>query len=617
MRKALCGILLLTGTLTGSAQTVCLSTDFNRGIPSDYTLVCQDQLGVNTQDFTHTFPLSEWFSGEANKATGKVALSTSHRAYDLPTDNWMITPRLKVTAGDMWLTWNARSLHYDLRDGYKVMVSVTDTDPSSFEEIFSVEEEAYSWAHHLVSLDAYEGKEVYIAFVHNSQSKFLLAVDDIFVGQLAAPAMEARLTSKYFCGNVGEAPVTGTVRNIGCNTELQGFVLSTRTGETFQDLTSAGEFPTGTEAEFGFKIPVKPGEATAYELTALTAKGERISLLKDSIICSHYPRTLLLEKCTGTWCTSCPTVNPFIYELKERYKDELVCVEAHNGSYNLEWDDYFRNFGTANLPTIVYNRNLNEKQYSAMDVQYFENALKAVTVAEIKEASASYNDDGKIDLHVAAEIGSTLDNATGKYRIGYILVEKRVSGEATGRQKNGMATQVRYEQYYHLSTSIAPDLMFYHNVGRGSGMSFRGCEGSLPAQIEAGGTYDFDTTVEVPANVVDPTNLAVVVYVINSFGNTVLNSGITDVQGVPSAVEQVVADDNISITQNKVGGWNVKFPRNDRYTLSIYNTDGRLVKRLASSGNACALPRGIVASGCYLLKAQQGGLTVTKKIVGL
>lgn len=87
-------ILLLSSlpVLSAQAQNVCLDEGFEKGI-SKFTLVNEDDMPVQAGDYKKITPQKTWFVGDGvNGNYSQVALSSSHRNYDYPTDNWMITP---------------------------------------------------------------------------------------------------------------------------------------------------------------------------------------------------------------------------------------------------------------------------------------------------------------------------------------------------------------------------------------------------------------------------------------------------------------------------------------------------------------------------------------------
>lgn len=147
--------------------------------------------------------------------------------------NWLITSPVEIPDSTYWLCW--RSLSYygpGYLDGYHVLVSTTSNDPAEnpFQDtLFAAAEmvedsnptgslnlddyvfsDGYIHANgytdssyffvdysegppfyhgklepHAVSLAAYSGKKIYIAFLHDSQNDFFLQVDDIIVSRVS------------------------------------------------------------------------------------------------------------------------------------------------------------------------------------------------------------------------------------------------------------------------------------------------------------------------------------------------------------------------------------------------------------------------------------------------
>lgn len=619
MRKILLGYLLSLAILPdkAKAQEVCLQTNFNNGIPENFTLICYDQMPVKTQDFKNTVPQKTWFTGQAYGADGNVAMSTSHRYYDMPTDNWMITPKISISSEKIWLAWDARAIHYDFRDGYKIMISTTDTQAESFEELLNVEEETYIWNHHLISLQAYEGKDVYIAFVHNSQNKFLLAIDNLYIGEYGAVGLEAHNDTKHFCGNVGTEPVNGRIRNIGKDVRLQKITCTVNNKEMPFTGIPEGVFSTGEEINFSFEVPVTSGKNSVYKIEAATKDGEEFLLLEDSIICSYYPRTLLVEKLTGAWCTSCPTMIPYINELRERYKDELVCIEAHYNDPGLTYLPYIEGLQTYNFPTAYYNRATSYPQYAPNEKPPLLRALGTPTIALVSDLTASFNEEGRIDVSAKMAFAEDTDNTSGKYRIGFTIMEKTVQSTDSTLQRNGVATLLSFQEYYHLSTRVAKDLMVYHNVARGTSSTFIGIKGSLPEQIESGREYLYEGTLDIPETVFDKENIAVVAFVMNSFANDVLNSAETKVAGTSTNIGKANSIPALQATVNLLPGGNcrVTFPQDRPFQIQLYTPDGKSVGTIQGTGTSVTLQTGQMGKGCYILRLQQENTTSTKKII--
>lgn len=148
----------------------------------------------------------------------------------VPNNNWLITPPVSITDSSYRLSWRSMSFQGPQHlDGYKVLVSesLNLPDTTYFRDtlfkaaemlgnkaIYTLNLEDYQFSPgyihadsyqdlnyffidpnlggvnglfhgklepHTVSLSAYSGKTIYIAFVHDSENDFILQIDDIVV----------------------------------------------------------------------------------------------------------------------------------------------------------------------------------------------------------------------------------------------------------------------------------------------------------------------------------------------------------------------------------------------------------------------------------------------------
>ncbi len=596
-------------------QEVCLEVDFYDGIPENFELICYDENPVKSQDFKKINTSKEWNVALVNSEDGAAAVSTSHRTYDFPTDNWMITPRLTLPAENVGLKWTARAIHYHLRDGYKVMISTTGKEYYDFEEIFSVENEEYLWTRHYVSLDKYAGKKVYIAFVHDCQDKFLLAIDDIFVGQSSKEDFIVEDQTSRFVGNVGTASVTGSVVNSGLKLENTPLTCLVNDTLTLTHSASVDVWNPGEEQIFSFDVPVQVGKATHYKLMA----GKNI-IVEDSIICSYFPRTLLLEKATGTWCVNCPEVISFIQELEERYNSQIVCVEAHwgppeYGKDPFHYSPYTTGMKVNSYPTVRLNRDSSNPITGGSPAQGFAKIKKLLskpTIAKV-DMELSYVDEDSVLTSSKVVFANDLDNSTGKYRVGYVLIEKEIQSDEVG-QINGVNNYSQGE-YYYMKSPVPTDLMWYTNVVRNDHNAFLGIKNSLPSVIEAGVEYTVDAKMGIPSSVYDKNNLAIIAVVMNYYTDEVLNVVEVKIPENPYNINHTTKENTDVRMSFKNGNLQVQCPLQDAFVLEVISVDGRQVALLTGEGQGQFDLSQVIQHGLYLLRIRQEGHVWVEKMM--
>lgn len=212
--------------------------------------------------------------------TNWVATASSWFTPFAQANNWLILEPLEICDAEVSLAWQSKPFEGPgFMDGYKVLVSTTDSLITSFTDtIFVVAEDVgggmgipgpgnvhpnFEGSNGLlsdwrVSLEAYEGQRIFIAFVHDSDDDNLIQLDNIFVGLPSAFDIALRDPSK------GQSPYTVTplrqvqplefsavVSNQGSATlndvELRVDVQSETMTSVFQDTARLDSLVSGAE----------------------------------------------------------------------------------------------------------------------------------------------------------------------------------------------------------------------------------------------------------------------------------------------------------------------------------------------------------------------------------
>lgn len=595
---------------------VCLQTDFSKGIPSDFTLICNDQIPIQMSGFNSKYvvPTMTWFSGTVNSGDRKAALSTSYRAYDIPTDNWMITPQLIIPdKNNVCLKWTSRSIHNYKRDGYRVMISTKSNSLEDFEEVYAEEEEDYEWNNHVFPLADYAGKPIYIAFVHNSKKQYVLALDDLYIGEVQSPELHAVNDTRFFAAKDEKPDVKGVIVNKGKDLNIQKLECITNKGEVitvdYNKLLGMGD-----SCSFVFKnLPLVLGESTVYTIEAVADNNKRYTVLQDSVICSHYRRTMLLEKGTGTWCTSCPQMNPLVNKIRSRYGEEMVYIESHSGD-NLSDGYYSTGMGLANLPTIVFNRDSDTRQEDCLSWNQLRKSVTKETYGQISVA-VELSEGNNINVSTTSEFARQIDNSKDNYRVGFAIVEKKIESNSKTLQRSGVITSEVYEEYYFLPSPIPADLMFFSNVARTNNSAFTGYAASIPSLIEEGKPYTFTTSLQIPEWVVDRNNLSVVAFLFNSVTDELINVAQIDVPESASHIKSFISNDSApSIIPLGNGKYSIKCLNDAPFVIQLLTTSGQLIRLIEASSNGVFDLADESHEGIYILRIIQNDCMWSVKV---
>ena len=179
MKRLLFGAVLISSHAL-IAQVDLFVTDFQSGIPAAYTIVDNDHLTPSAQVAEYT---DAWIiATDPNNPSDSVAASTSFFDPTGTADRWLITPALNLGAYGNYIGWSARSQDASFPDSYRVLLSTTDNNISSFTDTLgSIAGEFVDWTDRFVNLSTqgYLNQTVYIAFVNVTSNGFKLYIDDI------------------------------------------------------------------------------------------------------------------------------------------------------------------------------------------------------------------------------------------------------------------------------------------------------------------------------------------------------------------------------------------------------------------------------------------------------
>lgn len=164
------------------AQTMLLQTDFQTGIPSNYTLLNLDNQTPHPLVLEYA---SGWITApDPENLTDTVAAVSSYFENADSANRWLITPALPLGGFGNFISWQAKSHDPSFPDDYLVLVSHTTNDPSAFTDTIGfVQEENFEWTFREVNLseNGYNDSTIYIAFVLRTVDGFKLYIDDIEV----------------------------------------------------------------------------------------------------------------------------------------------------------------------------------------------------------------------------------------------------------------------------------------------------------------------------------------------------------------------------------------------------------------------------------------------------
>lgn len=579
------------------ADDVYFEETFEKGISSKYTLLDRDENPTKSGISRIDLSKGSWATGQYDKGC-TAAMSSAFCSYDYPVEDWMILPQINIKSAAAVLAWDAMSVHYDFRESYKVMISTGSNTTADFVEVYSVEEEDYFVRRHIVSLADYEGKNIYIAFVHTGKDKFLLGIDNIKVGEFCNEYMLINHTDVSATGGE-DIEVCGAIRNMGSEDYFEPVVM---VGDEVYSWTGEVEpvlWKPGEDVQFSFSVPTPEEGTLDYKVGVKKSRnGEVIWSVSDTVYCSAFPHNILVEKFTGTWCNNCPEGSIMLHKYEQRFRNRIIMVEGHcaSGANEPMADAIYHNglaYWVHNLPGMVYDRRVGMVSQTAKDDGNIYKAMRKPVTAEIVP-EVKYTKDGKFEIKSTVRFSQEYDNTTDRYRVGYIISENVVHQPTNSKYAQSNSCQTAScREYNFLPSTVPATLTFFHNVGRGSESAFEGVPVSFPNDTLATYTdYEVVDTIAMPstplfddAYVYDVKNISITAVVIFTRDKSLLAACRVNTEDIDwtAAVENNVQDVvryNVQATDGKVYVSNI----DGRATVRVYAVDGRLIAQAYDAG---------------------------------
>lgn len=450
---------LNSGTYTSNSST---QTYFYSDVPSAMTAINNGTLTADTLTGNYPFRANgqkqkAWLGYVPANTTDTIAVSTSWLTPVGTTNAWLITPIINNIAANTVLTWEAMAPDLNNLDGYEIYVSTntsTTVAVSNFTSlIYNNSGEKNTWQSRGVSLGAYAGQNIRIAFKNNSTNKYQLWLDDIVV-QNVSNGFDAGAISqdnyKYSTVNTintfsatfknyGYTPIT----NLTINYKMENGV----TVSEIKILSPALNYLDSRTLTFTSPYVAATPIYNTYKIWSSNVNGQSDQVnTNDTItgaitISSITPaKKVLLEQLTGagygwspdgyTKLNSIVTTNTNVIAASIHDNDSMKVVGGSNFI-----SDYATEFPSATIDRHYFSSNndvaIEKNNWSSFTTQRL--AMKVPSTVTI--TNVSYN---TITKQIDATVSSTFyGDVKGDYRLNLYIKENNVYGPANDNTNNG------------------------------------------------------------------------------------------------------------------------------------------------------------------------------------
>ena len=546
---------------------------------------------------------------------------------------WLVTQPIEIPATGCQLSWKSESYEPTAPDGLKVFISTQGGNPETDftdEPVWQTEAESAGetnsldgeWNEHSLSLDAYAGQTIWIAFVNQTYNGCILCIDDIRVSFDAAFTVESGLPDMT---TEAELPVKGTLR---AASDISAFTAYFRdgAGHTVSATFDGLALHAGDTYDFTLPVTLPLGDESdyvGYELWAEVDGTAAVGVSDSTVRTPFVPaKRVVLEEGTGAWCGWCPLGILAIENLQALYPDNFIAIAVHNDDA-MTVAAYDSGLKFPSFPMGKVNRS--EYAYPMIDEAghyYYEGegtflnavrrALRRTPSARVTVSEATFQDG---DIRIAGQVEFALQPAAGDYRVAYVVTEDSVVGsnviqsnyladyalEEFGRFGRGGECGAKYLRNY-----------LYMDVARAIAPSFAGDSEALPAAPQAGQSYAVSEIIPSGGfTVADSSQLHVVVMLIDGTDGHIVTAEKAPVAYTPWAGTGIGALVQPAAELRLTPSGLLQLPQGTT-GVRVYTADGRCVLRAGrvASADLSALPRGL-----YVVRCSVGGRTVEQKIL--
>ncbi|MDE5793488.1 MAG: choice-of-anchor J domain-containing protein [Muribaculaceae bacterium] len=523
-------IIAFLATLFAASQGFAIRTQiqesFSEGLPRDFIYFDNDQNTPSSSMKKLGFDVGVpwvcfWIEDEDNY----VACSTSWYKPTGKSDDWMILHPISVEQGAT-LKWRAMASDSKNRDGYAIYVSSEGSDIQKFDienPLFVIAEEETEWVSHSIDLSAFVGKEIWIAFVNNSDNKSRLFIDDIYAG--TPLQLDIQFDMPVMVGPEEPVSVKGKlIREL--DTPLQGINLTCEWDDgTSQTIQLEGSLTKDSPLAFEFTDLhfIEIDENREFKVTA-SANGIRVD--RDFRVFSSF-RPMVIEEFTGTWCSFCVRGIVALEELKQKLGKNAIALAVHIDDVMAlpEYQSHVMEYLSSNaLPNCIVNRKFegDPSDWANLMQRASDEKVGCTLSAEI---DADLNSE-KIKVNTSSVFSSRISDAD--YSLTYILKENNIHHPENldYAQKNAYSGGRIGPMggFENMPSVIIPDNIWYQDVVIGVSESPMGIQGSVPHVLEAALPYYHSYTMDFPEKMTNIEETLLVILMIDNRTREIVNA---------------------------------------------------------------------------------------------
>ncbi len=451
-------LTLNTGTYTANGST---KTYLYSDIPNGMFAINSGSLTADTLTGNYPFRANGqkqkgWLSYKPANETDTFAVSTSWLKPTGTASAWLITDTIKNIGAYTVLTWEAMAPDVNNLDGYEVYVTTaTSAEPVAGDFttlLFSTNTEKNIWQTHGLSLAAFTGQKIRIAFKNNSSDKYQLWLDNITVENITNGLDAGAISHEiYKYSTIGiNNNITSTFKNYGY-TSISNLTINYKMGNGVtvtetkilspslkylesRQLTFTTPYFSNTPVYNSFKIWTSD---INFQLDLSNAND---TITGSITISSLAPaKKVLVEQYTGAWCELCPegytTLNSIV-----NTNTNVIAATIHDSDNMSTIEgasliaDYTTTFPSATVDQYYFSTNETMSIQQANWNTYITQRLAMKVPATVTVTNVTFTNTSQFDATVSTTF---FGDVKGDYRLNLYIKENNVYGPIADSTDNG------------------------------------------------------------------------------------------------------------------------------------------------------------------------------------
>ena len=547
-----------------------------------------------------------WFIVRSSDETTAMAYA-AHSMFERggKADDWCVTPQIYIPDSQCYLSFDAQSYKFNKADRLKVYAyesnnvystlnaTIIDDIRKNGHLIFdeqltpgkSEEELENDWVNYIVTLNEFAGKNIYIAFVNDNENQsavFLNKVEVIhdmkFLTTITSPSAVIAAKSTPISGSI-------TIASALLEANKIGLTLLDSEGVKVSSLEANGlELKAGQVFNFTFpdELPLKPDVANRFIIN-VTINGDETSSASSVIknLAFESTKRVVIEEYSGRECSNCPQGFAAMDNLERLFPERILPVVLRtyeNDPLGQGMHDYteFLGLNLMGAPSAIINRTVSCYPMVSVGTDYrfsgegisLDGEKESQCWLDVVNLEMETLADADIDFTATSDGKDIIINGNARWALNTDLCNVNILAIVTedkveSIQMNGM----------YMSTD--PDLgewagdgkfatrfptVNIDGVGRSvAGQTFNGTPGLIPSKLTAGVEYPINLSCPMPETVANKQNVNVILMMIDSDTDGVINANIAHVS-VTDAIEEVTDESDFPVEYYDLQGRRVANP---------------------------------------------------------